>query len=78
MRLYETARSLWHLTKSIAPRRLSARNQYAGLNPNKLELIDLAFRTLPVRSFADLGGLWGVDAGYTFYALEHHAPTTGV
>jgi hypothetical protein len=39
----------------------------------KLQLIDEAFKRMPtITSLADLGGVWGVDAGYTFYAVEHH------
>ena len=33
-------------------------------------MIDRAFSSLDVKSFADLGGVWAVDGGYTFYALE--------
>lgn len=39
---------------------------------HKLELIDLALTELKAHSFADLGGVWGVNGGYTFYALEKH------
>lgn len=48
----------------------------ATFNPNKAELIDQAFTTLdpPLKSFADLGGVWGVDGAYTFYTLHKHAP----
>jgi hypothetical protein len=42
------------------------------LNKHKLGLIDYAFTSLQVRSFADLGGVWGVDGGYTFYALDRY------
>ena len=40
------------------------------LIPAKLDLINFAFDRLGVRTFADLGGVWGVEAGYTFYALD--------
>ena len=40
---------------------------------SKLDMIDLAMNQLGVRSFADLGGVWGVEAGYTFYALDRGA-----
>lgn len=40
--------------------------------PLKRQVIDWAFEHLPVRSFADLGGLWAVNGSYSFYALEHH------
>jgi hypothetical protein len=37
---------------------------------HKTDLIELAFGEIKVESFADLGGVWNVDGGYTFYALE--------
>lgn len=37
----------------------------------KTDLIDRA-AAHGMRSFADLGGVWAVEGGYTFYALEHH------
>ena len=47
-------------------------------NYDKKDLIDLAFRiaTPSPRSFADLGGVWGVNAAYTFYSLDRHAITS--
>jgi len=41
----------------------------APLHPGKLRLIDFACTHLDVRSFADLGGVWNVDGGYTLYAV---------
>ena len=44
-----------------------------NVNPliqTKLDLISFAVRRLGVQTFADLGGVWGVEAGYTFYALD--------
>ncbi len=40
----------------------------------KKRLIDSAFRlVVPApRSFADLGGVWGIDGAYTFYILDNH------
>ena len=38
----------------------------------KTDIIDHACRRLGVASFADLGGVWGVDGAYTFYALEKY------
>lgn len=63
----EYARSKLSAIKSIITGR--------GTNPlinHKLELIDLALTELNAHSFADLGGVWGVNGGYTFYALEKH------
>jgi hypothetical protein len=36
----------------------------------KKKLIDFACKRLHIRSFADLGGVWGVDGEYTFYAMD--------
>jgi len=44
-----------------------------ALLQDKLDLIDFAFSRLNLRSFADLGGVWGVEGGYTFYALEKYS-----
>jgi hypothetical protein len=41
-------------------------------NPDKKLLLDAAIRP-GMKSFADLGGVWGVDAAYTFYLLDHYA-----
>lgn len=40
------------------------------LQPVKCRAIDAAFERWDVRSFADLGGLWAIDGGYTFHALQ--------
>jgi hypothetical protein len=40
------------------------------LHPIKLRAIDRAFELTGARSFADLGGVWAVDGGYTFYARD--------
>jgi hypothetical protein len=48
------------------------------LIPEKVALIDHAFRTCGIRSFGELGCAWGVDGGYGFHALEHHAITKAV
>jgi hypothetical protein len=39
----------------------------------KLDCIDFALARMRVSTFADLGGVWGVEAGYSFYALDHGA-----
>ena len=38
--------------------------------PDKLELIEAAYRMTEFRSFADLGGCWGVNGAYAFRAVE--------
>jgi hypothetical protein len=45
---------------------------------DKIALIDYSFTSLHVRSFADLGGVWGVDGGYTFHALGSFGATQAV
>lgn len=41
-----------------------------ALLETKKRLIDVGL--MNSASFADLGGVWGVDGGYTFYALNRH------
>ena len=42
------------------------------LNPEKKGLIDFVCLGFNIKSFADLGGVWKVDGGYTFYALQKY------
>lgn len=51
-------------------RRLVTRRRYPGLDPVKLGAIDFAFQEYDYRSFADLGGVWAVDGGYSCYAAD--------
>jgi hypothetical protein len=39
---------------------------------DKLDLIDFAFSRFNLHSFADLGGVWRVEGGYTFYTLDKY------
>jgi hypothetical protein len=39
---------------------------------DKLDLIDFAFSHFNLHSFADLGGVWRVEGGYTFYTLDKY------
>lgn len=48
------------------------------LDAPKLRAIDFAFEQLGARTFADLGGVWAVDGGYSAYAAGNHAATRGV
>lgn len=50
---------------------------YGWLDQARRDLIDFAISEYRARSFADLGGVWGVDGGYTFYALEKLRTTCG-
>ena len=59
-------------------RKVRGQDLYAGLDPGRKELVDVALGRLGSRSFADLGGVWGVDGGYTFYALERYRPERAV
>jgi hypothetical protein len=56
--------------------RLLAR--YPNLSLTKLRLIDYCFEQLDSRSFADLGGVWGIDGAYARYATDAHSPERGV
>ena len=38
----------------------------------KLRAIDAVFENGRIQSFADVGGVWAVEGGYTFYALEQN------
>lgn len=60
------------LKTALAPivSRLSEPDPYAYLSGDKKDLIDFAFQRFGPGSFADLGGVWNVAGGYTFYALE--------
>jgi hypothetical protein len=55
-------------------------NNPFGVRPDKKDLIDYVFtRCTPApRSCADLGGVWGVNGSYTFYALETYKPDRAV
>lgn len=44
----------------------------------KLNMIDASFAKYDVRSFADLGGVWGVEGGYTFHALDRFPKVRGM
>ena len=48
------------------------RERLPTLAKDKLDLIDFAFSRFNLHSFADLGGVWRVEGGYTFYALDKY------
>ena len=45
-----------------------------NFNPDKRKLIDFAFQKIQPQphSFADLGGIWGIDGAYTFYTIDRY------
>ncbi|HEX7323122.1 MAG TPA: class I SAM-dependent methyltransferase [Mycobacterium sp.] len=45
---------------------------------DKIDVIDQAFSSFGVQSFADLGGIWGVEGAYTFHALDRYKVTDAV
>jgi hypothetical protein len=49
------------------------------VNPDKTELIDYVYRRCQPtpKSFADLGGIWGVDGAYTWYILRQYGADRG-
>jgi hypothetical protein len=55
-----------------AVKKALGRDTYSYLNPDKKELIDFACERLGMKSFADLGAVWNVGGGYSFYAIERH------
>ena len=57
--------------------RLFLRKPPATLLQDKLDLIDFAFSRFNLHSFADLGGVWRVEGGYTFYTLEKYDVSVG-
>lgn len=56
----------------------AARVVQPSLQPLKLRALERAFSRTGGRSFADLGGVWAVEAGYTFHVLDHHRPDRAV
>ncbi len=64
--------SIRNLLSSLSPFRPVRKPADTLLDPIKTELIDFACRSFEVKSFADLGGVWRVDGGYTFYALQRY------
>jgi hypothetical protein len=63
------------ILKRLVPSRFHSRLfKPTVLNPVKLDLIDRC----EFRSFADLGGVWLVEAGYTFHALRRRGVERGI
>ena len=62
------------MKKSATPISLQSRGFPKHFNFDKKDLIDFTFgRCKPApRSFADLGGVWAIDAAYTFYTLNSY------
>jgi hypothetical protein len=58
--------------RAIANRILGQHPADDHLNPDKKAMIDFACQSLNMRSFADLGAVWNVDGGYTFYAMDKY------
>lgn len=52
--------------------------KHGKLLPQKLALIDTARRLTGFESIADLGGVWGVEGGYLFHALDANPLTRAV
>ena len=72
--------SISHKLRRIArnvPNLLNGYNIY--VDTDKLHLIDQVFRfVLPAgRTFADLGGVWKVNAAYTIYSMRKYRLNTG-
>jgi hypothetical protein len=54
---------------------LGKQNLPSNFDFNKKDLIDFTFQRIVSKpqSFADLGGVWGIDGAYTFYALAKYS-----
>jgi hypothetical protein len=53
-------------------------DRFEGLVAGKLELIDFAFQTYPIRSFADLGGAYSYPpGGYALYTIDKYRVPAG-
>ena len=50
----------------------------ARLQDIKLRALERAFDWTQGRTFADLGGVWAVEAGYTFHVLDTYTPERAV
>lgn len=59
-------------------RRWLAGRRYPGLQAPKRGVIDRCFEAFACDSFADLGGVWAVEGGYSCYAAYVHRPSRGV
>lgn len=70
MAMKNTVKKLTHLTKYFF--RIEQAHNIDNLKLDKLHLIDYACRNAKIESFADLGGVWGVNGGYTFYGIKKH------
>lgn len=59
--------------RRLARRRRGSFHSSHPIMPEKTGMIERVFREFGLRSFADLGGVWGVEGGYTFFSLENFA-----
>ena len=66
-----------HPGPAVRARRRHAAVAATGLDPLKLRALDVASSRLGARTFADLGAVWAVAAGYSFH-LAQLAPTQSV
>lgn len=73
-----TPRRIWKAARGTAGRLLYGFP--LAFSYEKKALIDRAFDATPggFCSFADLGGVWGIDGAYTFYTLRRHRPAKAV
>jgi hypothetical protein len=65
-----------NILKGIGTKLRSSLQATLNVKPEKTGLIDFAFtRCHPApKSFADLGGVWGINGAYTFHTLKEHQP----
>lgn len=62
--------------KKLRPTFRKLRSTFRNLRPtllqDKIDLINYAFSRFELHSFSDLGGVWKVEGGYTFYTLGNN------
>lgn len=46
------------------------KKQIFNLDPHKIDVLDYAFTRFEFESFADLGGVWGIEGAYSFHLLN--------
>ena len=64
--------------RDMSRKRARVLGRYPNLVPSKIRIIDFCFEVLECTSFADLGGVWGIDGAYARYAADAHEPERGV
>lgn len=67
MTIKNTVKKLSRLTHYFSGRKRT--HTFNNLKLDKIDLIDYVCQNNEIKSFADLGGVWNVNGGYTFYGM---------